>query len=97
MTTRSENEKAVIEAFTNGLTHAVNLNEDEIAYLKRDVLTTNLVLFGKYVIGSYKAANDKFPSFDDQRMMAKIYTDMILGMLRDFIDCSERGDLDEPE
>lgn len=96
MTTRSENEKAVIEAFTNGLTHAVNLDEDVVGCIKSEVLGYNLALFGKYVIESYKASHGQFPSFDDQRMMAKIYTDMILGMLRDFIDCSERGDLDEP-
>ncbi len=91
---RTEAQKVTLEAFRNGPTHAFNLTEDEIAYLKRDVLTYNLVMFGKYVIESYKKANDKFPSYDDQRIMAKIYTDMILGMLRDFIDCSERDELD---
>lgn len=91
---RTEAQKVTLEAFRNGPTHAVNLTEDEIEYLKRDVLTSNLILFGKYVIESYKKANDKFPSCEDQRIMAKIYTDMILEMLRDFIDCSERGELD---
>lgn len=93
---RTEAQKATLEAFRNGPTHAVELTEETISYLKRDMLTTNLIMFGKYVIESYKQSNDKFPSYDDQRMMAKIYTDMILGMLRDFIDCSERGELDEP-
>lgn len=91
---RTEAQKVTLEAFRNGPTHAVNLTEDEIACLKRDVLSFNLAMFGKYVIESYKKANDKFPSYDDQRIMAKIYTDMILDMLRDFIDCSERGELD---
>lgn len=91
---RTEAQKVTLEAFRNGPTHAVNLTEDEIAYMQRDVLTTNLIMFGKYVIEAYKKANDKFPSYDDQRTMAKIYTDMILSMLQDFIDSSERGELD---
>lgn len=97
MTTRSEYEKAIREAFKKGPTHARPI--DSVNDCKRDALSLNLVMFGKYVMVTAVESDDEglLTNYEEQRMMAKIYTDMILGMLRDFIDCIERGDLDEPE
>lgn len=95
MTTRSENEKAIIEAFKNGPTHARPI--DSVNDCKRDALGLNLVMFGQYVMATAVESDDVglLTNYEEQRMMAKIYTDMILGMLRDFIDKCEGGELDE--
>ncbi len=91
---RTEAQKATLEAFRNGPTHAKQ--KCSVDDVKRNVLSTNLVLFGQYVIETSRASDDEglLKNFEEQRMMAKIYTDMILDMLRDFIDCNERGELD---
>lgn len=92
---RTEAQKVTLEAFRKGPTHAVQSSLDDV---KRNVLSMNLVLFGQTVIETAKSSKDEglLTNYEDQRIMAKIYTDMILGMLKDFIDCSERGELDEP-
>ena len=91
---RTEAQKVTLEAFRNGPAHAVP--SSTLDDVKRDVLSVNLALFGRTVIETAKSSKDEglLTNYEDQRTMAKIYTDMILGMLRDFIDCSKRGELD---
>lgn len=93
MTTRSENEKTVIEAFKNGPTHAKKLNYTikDTRSLFNSILEINGHLFVQYLISKGITEDN----YTQQKVMARAYSDMILSMLQDFIEKSEEGLLDE--
>ena len=92
---RTEEQKATLEAFRNGPTHAAKKSVYEVKDRKsliQSIVGINLQLFGAYL----EAEHIKEDDFEQQRFRAKAYSDVILGMLKDFIDSCERGELDEP-
>ncbi len=83
------------QVFTSGETHAVHKSENHYHIEDHDslikaILGVNGDLFCHYLMDQHIHSDD----FDHQKMFAKIYTDMIHAMLIDFIECSERGELD---
>ena len=91
---RTEAQKATLETFRNGPTHATQKSLYEVKDRKsliQSIVGINLELFGAYLDAEHIKEDD----FEQQRFRAKAYSDVILGMLRDFIDCCERGELDE--
>lgn len=89
---RTEAQKVTLEAFRNGPTHANMLSYEvkDADSLVHAITRINFKLFGAYL----QIKNVKSDDFDTQRVYARVYAESIMDMLRDFIDSSERGELD---